>query len=180
MPKPKLFYPDKRYFFHVRRIEDIDISMLTDKGIRGTAFDLDGTVVRHNDYSANSCAQDWCAKLREANIDYCIYTYNRDRKHIYAVADQLQCQHIVIFDPLNFFDHFTHRLARELGIEPSRMAIVNDFYPPLLWARQLGCVSIKVKPFETEREKYDSLCLIALRYLDDKILEPHLTTHLST
>ncbi len=176
----RLLFPDKRFFLHVERAEEINIPFLKTSGIKGIAFDTDNTLVEHNDNFADFGPRNLCAGLREAGIDYCVYTYNWRRDHIETIALQIRSKHQVVFTPLDYFDSFTGRLARQMKIQPSRMAVVNDFYPPLLLARKAGCIAIKVKPFETEREKCDSLILRTLRIIDNNILEPHLMSHLSS
>lgn len=139
------FYPD----IYFNKKEDIPIEYLYEKGYRGILFDIDNTLVPH-DEPVDAAARVFVNRLKELGFQICLIS-NNDEERVKTFADPLEVQYVYkAWKPgkkgyLKGMDM--------IGTDLSNTIFVGDQIFTDIWgARRTGIYSILLDPINPKEE----------------------------
>lgn len=141
----KNFYPDC-YF---DKKEDIPVSYFYEQGYRGILFDIDNTLVPH-DEPVDEAARVFIQKLKELGFSICLIS-NNDEERVRTFADPLEVNYVYkAWKP----GKEGYRKGMEiLGTDCSNTLFVGDQIFTDIWgARRTGIYSILLDPINPKEE----------------------------
>ncbi len=141
----------------------LDISALSEKGIRGIILDIDNTLVPHGYPYCTKEAQDFIEALKQKNIKACIVSNNvEDRVQIFNQSLKLP----YIFSAGKPKKQGYIRAMELMGTDKSNTAAIGDqIFTDLLGAHRVGLYKILVKPCDPGSDTF----LIKLKRIAEKI-----------
>lgn len=133
-----------RPHLYVRHLEDIPLSQLAEKGIRGLIIDLDNTVTEWNSNFIRENVRAWFAELPKYNLKPCLVS-NNSHGRVRQVADQLG---VPFISKAGKPRRQAFRKAMELlGLEPKATAVIGDqIFTDVLGGNRLRLLTILVVP----------------------------------
>lgn len=111
--------PDMR----VERIQDIDLPLLWNQGIRGLIFDLDNTITPWHQYAANDEIIRWFEQVRQYGFQACILSNSGEAKTA-QVSEWLDVP--VLSDSRKPRAYGFRRAGRLLQLPPRHLAMIGD------------------------------------------------------
>lgn len=137
-----------RPHYQIRCLEELDCSVLLERGIRGVMLDLDNTLVpwRCQDLSPGVIA--WVERMREAGLAGCIVTNASNVDRVRPVAEMLDLPWVTAaYKP---FTGGLHRGMRLLGTTCDTTAMIGDLITmDILGGRRLGLFTVLVDPMSS-------------------------------
>ncbi|MEB3283773.1 MAG: YqeG family HAD IIIA-type phosphatase [Candidatus Sericytochromatia bacterium] len=140
--------PDLR----VGHVSDINLDVISSKGIRGFIFDLDDTLVHAMNATADPAIADWIDQLRGRFAIY-VVSNNFSERRVAVASEDLR---------LPFFAkagkprrRFFRSALREMQLLPEQVAIVGDqLFTDIVGGNRLGAFTILVEPLSKETRWY--------------------------
>lgn len=128
-----------------RRLTDIDLITLEDRGIQGILLDLDNTLTPWRSRVVSSETQIWVTEARMAGLRLCIVTNAASHARVKPVADELDLPYVVrAVKPLA---HGFHAAMHLLNTTPATTAAIGDqVFTDIFGANRLGIYTILVEP----------------------------------
>lgn len=114
-----IFAPD----MSCRRITDIPLSELKQRGIKGLLFDLDNTITEWHETTVTEINSKWLRDLCEQGFTACIVSNNHEQR-VKKVAAQLGLP--CVFSAAKPRRRSYRRAAALLGLTPQQLAMVGD------------------------------------------------------
>ncbi len=111
--------PDMR----VERIQDIDLPLLWNQGIRGLIFDLDNTITPWHQYAANDEIIRWFEQVRQYGFQACILSNSGEAKTA-QISEWLDVP--VLSDSRKPRACGFRRAGRLLQLPPRHLAMIGD------------------------------------------------------
>lgn len=111
--------PDMR----VERIQDIDLPLLWNQGIRGLIFDLDNTITPWHQYAANDEIIRWFEQVRQYGFQACILSNSGEAKTA-QISEWLDVP--VLSDSRKPRAYGFRRAGRLLQLPPRHLAMIGD------------------------------------------------------
>lgn len=111
--------PDMR----VERIQDIDLPLLWNQGIRGLIFDLDNTITPWHQYAANDEIIRWFEQVRQYGFQACILSNSGEAKTA-QISEWLDVP--VLSDSRKPCAYGFRRAGRLLQLPPRHLAMIGD------------------------------------------------------
>ena len=84
-----ILYPD----FYCENIKYVDIKKLKENNIKGIILDVDNTLI-DLDHNILEGAEEWCNKLKEQDIKFCILSNSNKKEKVKEVAKLLGIPYI--------------------------------------------------------------------------------------
>lgn len=107
----------------VKKITDIDLDSLWQKGIRGLVFDLDNTVTPWKSYDPAPKTAVWFEELKTRGFTACILS-NSTQDHVAPISEWLNIP--VLGNSKKPHKSGFIRAAKKLGLPPAKLAMVGD------------------------------------------------------
>lgn len=133
----------------VRRLQDVDLDALADRGIRALLVDLDNTLCPWRSSEPSPACKEWVRRARE-RFGVCIVSNSVRPKRLQRVAQALEVRAVGRWGlgRKPFAGGITTAL-RELGVQASEAAIAGDqILTDVLGGNRLGLYTIWVLPLE--------------------------------
>lgn len=131
--------------FVVAKIEDIDYTMLVERGVRGVMLDLDNTLAPWRIPQITDTVAAWGDRVREAGLKACILSNAPRNAHVRPVAERLGVPWIA--NAAKPFARGFQRGMELLGTTPATTAMVGDqVLTDVFGGNRLGLFTILVEP----------------------------------
>lgn len=155
----KNFYPNK--FFH--RKEDIPVEAYYERGYRGILFDIDNTLVPH-DEPVDQAAFQFVKRLKELGYGICLIS-NNDEERVRTFADPLQVDYVYkAWKPGR--KGYLQGMER-LGTDLTNTLFVGDQIFTDIWGgKRVGMYSILLDPINPREE-----IQIILKRIPEKLIK---------
>ena len=139
-----IVYP-KLYLENVIKITE---ELIIKNNIKGIILDVDNTLIYYNKELLKG-VDEWCEKLKEKNIKFCIVSNSNNKEKVKQVAEKLDIPFISFgMKPLK---RGLKKAKKILQLEYKNIAVVGDqIFTDVIGANRLGMFSILVKPLETK------------------------------
>ncbi len=141
---------------HVKSVQEIDLQVLKEKGIKGLITDLDNTLVSWNDNAVVPEVMGWVKKAKEEGFQVCIVSNNNSRR-----GEQLSRDFEVpaIWQAVKPRRRAFRRALKMMDLKPSQVAVIGDqVFTDILGGNRLGLYTILVKPIN-RREFVGTRCV---------------------
>ncbi len=159
---------------YLNNVQEITYEMLEQNNIEGFILDVDNTLI---DYYKNmpEGIPNWCNKLKEKGICFCIASNSNKKEKVKTVAKKLEIPYIYFAKkPLKMG---LKKAASIMGLEPAKVAVVGDqIFTDVLGANRSGMFSILVEPMEEK----DILVTVIKRPIENYIKKKYKATSKNT
>lgn len=159
-----LLYPN----LYLKSVKEITQELLLEKGIKGIILDVDNTLI---DYYKNmpEGIQEWCKKMQENGIKFCIASNSNKKEKVKNVAKLLNVPYIFFAKkPLKIG---LNKAKNIMNLQNSEVAVVGDqIFTDVLGANRCKMFSILVEPIEEK----DILITIIKRPIENAIKKRYL------
>ena len=162
-----ILYPD----FYCNNIKDVDIEKLKENNIKGIILDVDNTLI-DLDRKLLEGAEEWCNKLKEQNIKFCILSNSNKKEKVKKVAKLLDIPYIYFgTKPLKR----GFKKAKEmLNLPFNELAIIGDqIFTDVIGGNRCKMYTILVEPISTR----EIFITYIKRGLENKILKQYKRKH---
>ena len=141
----KNLYPDE----YLNGIDDIDLEMYAEQGIKGIITDVDNTIVPHG-APADEHAIEWFKKVRSYGIDTCIIS-NNDEPRVQPFADAVGSKYIYNAHKPSTKNY--KRAMELMGTDTKSTLFVGDQIFTDIWgAKKTGLQTVMVKLIDKHEE----------------------------
>ncbi len=160
-------YPD----IYVENVMNISFDILEKNNIKGLILDVDNTLINYYKKMLDG-TKEWCSKLKEKGIKFCIVSNSHKKEKVKKVAETLDIPYIN-FAKKPFKKGFLQG-AKIMNIEPQYIAAVGDqLFTDILGANKCNMTSILVDPIEKKEMFLTAIKrpiekMIINRYLKEK------------
>lgn len=131
---------------YLKNVQEVTFEMLEKNNISGVILDVDNTLI---DYYKNmpDGTIEWCDKLKEKGIKFCIASNSNKKEKVQMVASKLDIPYIYFAKkPLKMG---LKKAANIMGIEYKNVAVIGDqIFTDVLGANRTKMFSILVEPIE--------------------------------
>ena len=136
----RLFTPD----IYVKRIVDVPVQFLRDRGRKGLLLDMDGTLKDFHDIRVAPGVVDWMDTMRSSGIRLCLLSNGRENR-IAKLASDLDVPFVA--QAVKPFPFGCRKAVRMLGLTSSEVAFAGDqLLADHLAGRLAGLLTILVRP----------------------------------
>ena len=127
-------------------IYEITPRMFTNRGISLLLLDVDNTIAPYTQDAATPRLCAWVDSMRAAGLElYILSNSRRDRPRVFAEALGLE----YVGHARKPFTETARAVLEKKGVRPENTAIIGDqIYTDTLCAKNLGAMSVLVKPIE--------------------------------
>lgn len=133
-------YPD----IYVNNVTKISLDILEKHNIKGLILDVDNTLIDY-DRKVLDGAEEWCIKLKEKGIKFCIVSNSNKKDKVEKVATTFDIPY-VYFAKKPFKKGFLEG-AKIMGLEPENVAAVGDqIFTDVIGSNRCNMTSILVDP----------------------------------
>ena len=140
------FLPDEYYSSTYK----IDFKKYYDKGYRGILFDIDNTLVRHNE-PATSRAVQLMEQLKAIGFKVCLVSNNKEPR-VAAFNKKLKVNYIYKAGKPSKKGYI--RAMNEIGCNiDNTLAVGDQIYTDIIGSASLGIHTILVRPIDTSHEE---------------------------
>lgn len=154
----KNFYPN--YYFDKK--EDIPVEDFFEKGYRGIMFDIDNTLVPH-DEPVDEAARIFITRLKELGYKICLIS-NNDEERVKLFADPLEVEYV--YKAWKPKKQGYEQGMKILGTNLTNTLFVGDQIFTDIWgARRVGVCSILLDPINPKEEIQIILKRIPEKYI---------------
>ena len=161
----KVLYPD----LIVDKVQDIDLDILVDKGIKGLILDIDNTLVPPHMKEADENAVRWIERIKEAGFKVCIVS-NATKKRVIKFNEKLKLY--AIHRALKPGTGAFKRAMRLMELKAGETAVVGDqIFTDVYGGNRVNLFTILVKPIHNREsffvwlKRYPEKIIVA-RYRD--------------
>lgn len=137
----------ERYFpkLMLDKVQDIDLELLKNKGIKGLLLDIDNTLVPHGK-EADDKAVAWIERLKASGFKVCIVS-NASKKRVIKFNERLK---VTAFHRASKPGTKTFKKAMaSMQLEPRETAMVGDqLFTDVYGGNKLSMFTILVKPID--------------------------------
>ena len=158
----KKFYPKHK----VDKVQDIELSMLKDKGIKGLILDIDNTLVPEHVAEPDQNVLEWIERVKEAGFKVCIVS-NASEKRVIKFNEKLKIHAI----------HKASKPSRKafikavelMKIEIEETAVIGDqIFTDIYGGNRLNMFTILVTPIDEKEIFFVRIKRIAEKYVISK------------
>ena len=147
----RLFTPD----IYVKRIVDVPVQFLRDRGRKGLLLDMDGTLKDFHDIRVASGVVDWMDTLRSSGIRLCLLSNGRSNR-IAKLASDLDVPFVA--QAVKPFPFGCRKAVRMLDLPSSEVAFAGDqLLADHLAGRLAGLLTILVRPTSRQEPWFTKL-----------------------
>ncbi len=158
----KVFYPS----YYMDSTYDIDFEALFDKGYRGVMFDIDNTLVEH-DEPATDRAIELFKRLRDIGFKTCLISNNKEYR-ILPLATLLETDYV--YKALKPKKYGYLKGMEKMNTDVDNTLFVGDQLFTDIWgANRVGITSILVKPIA----KHEEIQIVLKRLLEKPVLHAY-------
>ena len=137
-------YP--RYYY--KRIYNIPLPLLQEKGVRCLILDVDNTLTTHDNPVPSAGVKAWLEKVRQSGIQTVILS-NNSAGRVASFADILGLPYVS--EGKKPLTSGFRRCARRFGVLPEECAVIGDQLFTDIWGgNRFGCLTILVEPIQPE------------------------------
>ena len=162
---PRARYGDLlRPSLRVAAVQDIDLALLAERGVKGLIFDLDDTLVRAMEPHAHPDIVLWLDGVRARFAAY-IVSNNMSHQRVVVASEHLGLPYL---SRARKPSRRSLRVAVEaMALAPAQVAIIGDqLFTDVLGGNRLGAMTILVDPLSTcERRWYRRVMRSAETYM---------------
>lgn len=131
---------------YLNNVREISYELLKENNIKGLILDVDNTLI---DYYKNmqDGTIEWCKRLKEKNIKFCIASNSNKKEKVKNVAEQLDIPYIYFAKkPLK---SGLKRAKNIMKLESKEIAVVGDqIFTDIVGANRCEMFSILVEPIK--------------------------------
>lgn len=132
-------------------VENIEVSFLKDKGIKGIAIDIDNTLTGDGSHNLKEGVANWIKAVKDEGIVFCIVS-NNHLPRIKPYADRIEVEYICEADKPSA--RCKKELLEILGCNDSEVVMIGDqFFTDMLFASRCHFKSILVDPISEDKHK---------------------------
>jgi len=147
----EILYPDMT----VGRVQDIDLDLLKQKGLKGLILDIDNTLVPPHVKEADEEAVRWIERVKEAGFKVCIVS-NATKKRVIRFNENLKLY--AIHRALKPGTRSFKKAMRLMELEPDETAVVGDqIFTDVYGGNRAGAFTILVKPIHVSEQIFVKL-----------------------
>lgn len=131
-------------------VNEIDLDVLKEKGVKGFVFDLDNTIMAPHAGELTEDMQEWLTEVQK-DFTVAVVSNNRHAEYIKQVAGLLDFK---IYGKANKPRRKILRKAiKEMDLEPEQIAMVGDRPLTDIWVgKRIGALTILVDPLTKIKE----------------------------
>lgn len=157
-------YPD----IYVNNVTNISLDILKNRNIKGLILDVDNTLINY-DKKILEGSIEWCEKLKEEGIKFCIVSNSNKEDKVKKVAKTFGIPYI--FFAKKPFKKGLLNGAEIMNLDPENVAVVGDqIFTDVIGSNRCNMTSILVEPIE----KKDILITAIKRPLENAIIKSYL------
>ena len=135
-----LLYPD----FYCENIKYVDIKKLKENNIKGIILDVDNTLI-DLDHNILEDAEEWCNKLKEQNIKFCILSNSNKKEKVKKIADEFGIPYR-IFAKKPLKSGFL-KVQKQMKEKTENIAVIGDqIFTDVIGGNRCGFFTILVEP----------------------------------
>lgn len=153
------FFPDEI----VDKVQDINLDVLADKGIKGLILDIDNTLVPTFMKEADNDVIDWIGKVKNSGFKLCIVS-NATRKRVDKFNEKLGLE--AIYRATKPIGRSFRKALKVLNLKAHETAAVGDqIFTDVYGGNRLGMYTILVKPIHRKESLFVRLKRYPERYI---------------
>lgn len=158
---------EKLYPKHkVDKIQDIELSMLKNKGIKGLILDIDNTLVPEHVAEPDENAIKWIESVKESGFKVCIVS-NASEKRVVKFNEKLKVH--AIHKASKPSRKAFLKAIRLMDIEAEETAVIGDqIFTDIYGGNRLNMFTILVTPIDKKEVFYVRIKRIAEKYVLSK------------
>jgi len=158
---------EKLYPKHkVDKIQDIELSMLINKGIKGLILDIDNTLVPEHVAEPDENAIKWIERVKESGFKVCIVS-NASEKRVVKFNEKLKVH--AIHKASKPSRKAFLKAIRLMDIEAEETAVIGDqIFTDIYGGNRLNMFTILVTPIDKKEVFYVRIKRIAEKYVLSK------------
>jgi len=158
---------EKLYPKHkVDKIQDIELSMLKNKGIKGLILDIDNTLVPEHVAEPDENAIKWIERVKESGFKVCIVS-NASEKRVVKFNEKLKVH--AIHKASKPSRKAFLKAIRLMDIEAEETAVIGDqIFTDIYGGNRLNMFTILVTPIDKKEVFYVRIKRIAEKYVLSK------------
>ncbi|AEV68006.1 YqeG family HAD IIIA-type phosphatase [Acetivibrio clariflavus] len=158
----EIFYPKHK----VDKVQDIELSMLKNKGIKGLILDIDNTLVPEHVAEPDENVIKWIERVNEAGFKVCIVS-NASQKRVIKFNEKLKVH--AIHKASKPSKKAFLKAAELMGIEAEETAVIGDqIFTDIFGGNRLNMFTILVTPIDKKEVFYVKIKRIAEKYVLSK------------
>ncbi len=157
-------YPD----IYVNNVTKISLDILKKRNIKGIILDVDNTLINYDKEILDGSIE-WCEKLKEKGIKFCIVSNSNKEDKVKKVAEAFEIPYI-FFAKKPFKKGFLSG-AKIMNLAPENVAAVGDqIFTDVIGSNRCNMTSILVEPVEEK----DILITAIKRPIENVIIKSYL------
>ena len=134
----RMLHPD----FHVKRVQNIDLNLLKEQGIKLIIFDIDNTLALHNGKEPAEGILQWIKTVNEQGFRCCMVSNNKRAR---VEEFNKLFEFYVIYLAMKPLRGAFLKATAQMGVNPSQSCVVGDqLFSDILGANWAGMVSVLV------------------------------------
>ncbi len=158
------FYPD----LMVDKVQNIDLNVLKEKGIKGLILDIDNTLVPQYTKEAGENVVKWIERLKREGLNACIVS-NASRTRVGKFNERLKI--LAIHRATKPSAKAFIRAVKLMGISLNEAAVVGDqIFTDVYGGNKLNMLTVLVSPID----KREVLIVRLKRFAEKVVLTQHL------
>jgi len=136
---------------YVSRITDIAIDVLTGKGIKGIAIDIDNTLTADGSFYIDEAISIWLNSVKNTGISFCIVSNNHPPR-VEPFATQIGMQYIC--EARKPRKDCKEQLLEMLNFKPDEVVMIGDqIFTDVYFAKKCGFYSILLDPIAEDKHR---------------------------
>lgn len=125
-------------------VDTLTPTLLAQHDVRGVLVDLDNTIVPRDSDEIPQASRSWLSALRAADIGVCLLSNNWHQR-VTDIAAEIDCP--AVAKALKPFPFGYRSACRQLGLEPSSVAVVGDqVFTDVLGGNAVGATTVLITP----------------------------------
>lgn len=161
------FYPD----LIVDRVQNIDLGVLKEKGIKGLILDIDNTLVPQYTEEAGENVVKWIERVKKEGLNACIVS-NASRTRVVKFNERLKI--LAIHRATKPSAKAFIRAVSLMGINLNEAAVVGDqIFTDVYGGNRLNMLTVLVSPID----KREVLIVRLKRYAEKVVLAQHVKSY---
>lgn len=171
-PPPGRYGALLRPTLRVGAVQDIDLQLLSARGIKGLIFDLDDTLVRQMEPHAHPEVIAWLDSVR-AHFSAYIVSNNMSHNRVVIASEHLGLPYL---SRARKPSKRSLRMAVvAMALEPAQVAIIGDqLFTDVLGGNRLGAMTILVDPLSSQERRWHRKLMRSLETYMLRRAEPEL------
>lgn len=156
------FYPKHR----VDKVQDVELSMLKNKNIKGLILDIDNTLVPEHMAEPDENAIEWIQRVKDSGFKVCIVS-NATEKRVVKFNEKLKVY--AIHKASKPGKKAFMQAVRLMNIEVEETAVIGDqIFTDIYGGNRLNMFTILVKPIDKKEVFYVKIKRIAEKFVLSK------------